>query len=238
MHFKRDYQHHVRFTTEGHSSCHEWGCIDEGICRCYIIDSINIEDVNIQTISELLYYSIFGKNTKQEKRNNLINSLLYQTDIDFFAIDRILRNRKVYLNEKWNWETINNYYGDEVKSIYLNDSVYEEISKHLDEYFSMETFTDKVNFLLKIEYGYLLEELKNKSYEVVEVDYSDIHFPQKNHMKKSKLNNHYDKEIFKEWFIFGFCKKVDDKYVVIDGYHRLLSAGNKKIKKIKIINIC
>jgi hypothetical protein len=91
--------------------------------------------------------------------------------------------------------------------------------------------------LLTREYGYVLDSLKTvKDWEVREVNYKDILFPNKNRFEyttrvDSKLVAKYrevDLDLPK-----GLVVLEDNKYRVIDGYHRLIASDTKD--KVKLL---
>lgn len=239
MIFLQDHIYNIDYTTNGYHSCAESGCDDEGICRCYTIDSVDINSVDITNISNSIYNSIFDVKSKQYQRDMSINSILFgyskevSAIIDTYCIDRILRVNKLYNTELWKTTWGGNYYGDEVSSVMIEYTTYVNIGDDLDKLFSLSSLEDKIQFLLQKEYGYILDSIKDKEYELKIIDKSDIHFPQDSYHKKIEIEHFYLDNNYNS--IRGVCQFDGKKYKVIDGYHRLTAT---KEEKIKIIAIC
>jgi hypothetical protein len=239
MDFKRDHIYNINYTTNGYHSCAESGCDDEGICRCYTIESIDIHDIRINAIANSIYNSIFDTKSKQYQRDMSINSILFgyskemSSLIDIYCIDRILRVNKLYDTDLWESTWGGNYYGDEVYTIDITNTTYNNISNDLDTLFSLSSFKEKIQFLLQREYGHILDSIKDKEYDIKIINKSDIHFPQDSYHKKIEIENFYLDKNYQS--IRGICQFDGEKYRVIDGYHRLTATNEEKIK---IISIC
>lgn len=80
------------------------------------------------------------------------------------------------------------------------------------------------------EYGYLLPFLQNCNFYVIEISPNDILFGQEvyfNSLTEDKIRD------YKEFQgIMGIVKQVDDKFRVIDGYHRLKANLNQPLLKV------
>lgn len=239
MNFKRDHIYNINYETNGHYSCAESGCDDEGICRCYCIESVDIKDIGIATIASSIYNSIFDSKSLQYKRDNTINQILYGYSkeltslLDIYFIDRILRVNKLYDKELWNPTWGGNYYGDEVSTIDMCNSAYLAVGNDLDKLFSLNTLKEKTQFILEKEYGYILDSIRDKEYEFRVVNKSDIHFSQDSYHRKIGIEDFYQDKRYNS--IRGICQFDGEKYRIIDGYHRLTAT---KEEKIKIIAIC
>ena len=85
--------------------CENYGCDDEGICRCGSIYDVCIESVDVSFIVKKIYDDFFEQG-KVADRNNAINEVLYGVgkDIDIYTIDRILRSYKIWENQNWDIE--------------------------------------------------------------------------------------------------------------------------------------
>jgi hypothetical protein len=157
----------------------------------------------------------------------------FNQEIDLYCIDRILRINKLWDPEYWDPHWSSGYYGDEVDSIEISDVVYQKIYTDIDHILSLPNLKEKIEYILILEYGYLLEKIKTRNYEVIEVNKSDIIFGQDFYRKKVDkeleyyTDNHFD-------LIKGVCLLDDGKWRVIDGYHRLLSSKKDKVKIISI----
>lgn len=219
-------------------SCEESGCNSEGICRCGRIYDTRVTGVNISRIADELYNQKFDK-SKSTERDNKINYVLFGTgkELDIYCIDRILRSYKIWDNNYWSVDVQGGYYGDEIGSIILDSSLAKKIESDIDEVLSINTLKDKINFILKREYGYLLPELEGCDYELSTIDINDVVFGSDGHYKKIQQENleHYYANSYEG--IRGVLKKDGPKYKIIDGYHRMYAGGLGKLKSndVKVI---
>ena len=82
-----------------------------------------------------------------------------------------------------------------------------------------------------MEYGYLLDGMKDADFSLIEVDPKDIVFPQKNYSKK--LSSEKVKGYKSHQGICGVVRIKGGKYHVVDGYHRI--TANLSKPRIKVI---
>jgi hypothetical protein len=212
-------------------NCKSYGCEEEGICRCREIVNHRVVDVNFKTIVYGIY-SQYSDNSKLSKRNNKIDQILgdINEDINLYTIDRILRINKLYLNENWRFNITDGYYGQEIDEVVIIQNVAEKIAEQLNTAFSILNFTKRIEYILQLEYGYLLEQLKDKNYSILEVNRDDILFGNESHLTKLSTKNldHYSDKKYS--LIRGIAIQKGDKYKIIDGYHRCFKSENKTIK--------
>ncbi len=211
--------------------CESYGCDEEGICRCGSIHNEHIESVDVSLIVKKIYDDFFEQG-KAADRNNAINEVLYGIgkDIDIYTIDRILRSYKIWENENWNIEVEGGYYGQEVGDVTIKESIADKIEEELLTVFSLPSLKEKIEYLLKLEYGKILPEIVDSNYESIVIDKDDIIFGVENHLKKvmkKDLDFYSDKNYNG---IRGIVKKSGDKWRVIDGYHRIFSTKFPRLK--------
>ena len=202
--------------------CANSGCDEEGICRCGTIHDEAVTGADVSTMTEKIYESFFEQG-KAAERNDAINKVLYGIgkDIDIYCIDRILRSRKVWQESAWKIEVCGGYYGEEIESVRLKDSLAEEIEDQMMKAFALGTLKEKVEFLLELEYGKVLSELKGCRYEYETIEIADIIFGSEGHLKqvKKKALDFYADRQYRG--IRGIVKRSGGKLKVIDGYHRI-----------------
>lgn len=182
-------------------------CCDNDYCRCG-----RIESTKILSVGPILHY--FG---------NL-------EELDLYCVDRILAQNNVWDTASWKLRVTGGYYGEEIDGIYLTNS--EEVENLVKECLALKDTTAKIEYVLNLEYGYLLEQIKNKKWEIKEVPKGMIRFGQHDHFVK--LN----KEAVAYYKTYtlprGICLEnewEDGSFRVIDGYHRL-SACQEDVVKI------
>lgn len=235
---KNNFKYCVDYTDNGYHSCGESGCHDEGICRCYKIDEIIIESVDVTSITEKIFEQLFS-NDIQHKREKDITSILYDYDIDLinkYSIDRILTINKVWDINNWEGESCSGYYGDEVGDILLSGVVFKKVVNDINSILELESLEDKIDYLLKLEYGFILDEIKGRKYSVKAVNIEDIDFAQSKHLKKvlNKDTDYYSDSNYLRDSIRGIAYWNGNKWTLVDGYHRLSST---KFPKARIIAI-
>jgi hypothetical protein len=211
--------------------CERNGCDEEGICRCGSIHNEYVESVDVSLIVKKIYDDFFEQG-KAADRNNVINEVLYGIgkDIDIYTIDRIIRSYKIWENENWNIEVEGGYYGQEVNDVTIKESIADKIEEELLTVFALPTLKEKIEYLLKVEYGKVLPDLSNCSYESIVIDKDDIIFGTEKHLDKvmkKDLDFYSDKNYSG---LRGIVVKSGEKWRVIDGYHRIFSTKFPKVK--------
>lgn len=226
---KLDFKDNLKYDYITKRNCREnGGCID-GICRCSRIHNAKVINVDFQGITSKIYDSYFD-NSKSSKRSTTINSVLYGIDkqIDLYTIDRILRSHKIWKNESWEINIIYGYYGQEIESININKELSQEIKQDIDNVFNIDDLTKRIEYLLNLEYGYLLPELKGCKYNLVNIDKNDIIFGSQDHLNNLEKLEYYNDLNYNN--IRGIVIKNDNKWRLIDGYHRVFSTNQKSVK--------
>ena len=182
--FRNDFKYMISYNYDTEYSCSESGCYDEGICRCRYITNTYINSVDITEISTNIYSEIFD-NSISTKRNNSINSLWGITpEIDKYTIDRILRVNKIWKPEFWIINVAGSYYGQEVDQIVLIEDVVQKLNTQLEVAFEVENLKERIDYLLELENGFVLDDLKEKKYTLSVIDIDDIIFPNTDHKRR------------------------------------------------------
>lgn len=201
------------------------GCDD--YCRCSCLFNIKINKIeNYDHLLDDILKSTGLVYPKQDKEFYL------------YAVERF--GKFIGLDNPVSYEasSCSGYYGEELNSTVELDY---ELSRKLEEFaanvLSTQNKTLIINDLLTREYGYVLDSLKTvKDWEVREVPYRWILFPNKNRFEyttrvDSKLVATYrevDLDLPK-----GLVVLENNKYRVIDGYHRLIASDTKD--KVKLL---
>jgi hypothetical protein len=98
-----NFKYCVDYKDYGHYSCEQSGCLDEGICRCYKIEYIEISNVNITNITDEIFSQI-QQNDLQYQRDKKLSNLIYNYDSDMinkYYIHRVLTHCKVWDKDYW-----------------------------------------------------------------------------------------------------------------------------------------
>lgn len=202
-------------------------------CRCSKIKKIEIESVDIPKLSEIIY-NIYFDNSDRSIRDLKLSDLLNNItkSLNMYTIDRILRINKIWEKSSLDISLMQGYYGEEINDVVINDEKIKTIKKQLNKAFSLENITDRINYLLELEYGYVLPKLIGKNYKIKKVDKGEIKTLSEEHYDKSnkKYLIHYDDINYNG--IKGIAIKENGYYRLIDGHHRYSMTNNKKIKMI------
>ncbi len=231
---RNDFKYMVSYNCDTEYSCSESGCYDEGICRCGYITNTYLNRVDVSAIVTDIYSTIFD-NSISTKRNNAINSLWgISEEIEKYTIDRILRLNKIWKPELWNISVSGGYYGQEVDEIVLVEEVVQKLNSQLEKAFDIDNLKERIDYLLELENGFVLDELKDKKYCVSVINIDDIVFPNTDHKRRVLTEElyHYSDKNYKG--IRGIVKKDVMKWRVIDGYHRLSKTENKLVKVLVV----
>ncbi len=218
--YEVDYDYDVEY------DCEEYGCNDDCCCRCGRISNIRVEKVDIKDIVSLFCKKILTIKLKNKSKEITSDSLF-----NMYCVDRLLRIKRCYNEDSYYGEACGGYYGDELEGIYLHDQ-----SSLIDEILKIESLSisKKVERILEIEYGKVLDSVKNLKWKIQSVDPEDLIFGAKEWATKVSQE---DISFYKEHdFPRGIFIKSGDKYRLIDGYHRCLAfVPSKDTPKIKII---
>jgi hypothetical protein len=151
----------------------KWGCVEDGVCRCYKIKKINKVSLNIEDISRY-FYSLF-KSEESYGRSIKIMKIISELDehqietINYWGLENILRINKIWELEKWDIKIKNLYYGEEIESAYLKHEVLDKINEDFKSFDLCRDLKSKTNFLFEKTRGYY------GKYEILNVNISDIY---------------------------------------------------------------
>lgn len=236
MELINDYLGHIDYDRNGYTDCPSHGCDDEGICRCYTITSIYINNIDLNSLSLSIFREVSSRDTTAQ-RDRKLSTIIYGYDPDeanIYSIHRILTHNKLYDPENWEITWSGGYYGDELDRGKIISHLYTKICSEIEHILNLEILEDKINFLLNLEYGHILPELVGKKYDILTVSKSDIVFGQEQHYSKVLIE---DKRYYYNYppkIPLGVCLFKNNKWRVIDGYHRI---SNSNLKDIRIIGI-
>lgn len=225
------FKYHTNYDYDAHRDCGAHGCDEEGICRCETLENAHVVTVDIPSIVNEIYNSIFD-NSLSSKRNSAINSILggVSKEIDIYTIDRILRINKAYEPSNWEVQVCGGYYGQEIDDVLLENSVAQKIEDQINEALSIIDLTSRIEYLLMLEYGNILPALQGRQYSLETVERDSIIFGSDEHYRKVNTKNldHYSDKNYDG--IRGIALVKDGKFRLIDGYHRSSTSENIKIQ--------
>ena len=230
---KVDIKYHVDYNENGFTDCAYHGCNDEGICRCYTIESPYIESIDYRSVAEKIYAEMFADTRKAK-----LSDLLYGgVSIDIYCITRLLSSYKAIDYVEFEWR--GGYYGDEMDKVYINSS---ELEYNINLCVSMQTLTEKLNFCLLKEYKRYDRHINDETeYEMITITQNDIDMLNinKNHMNNIKSDPMWFHSLKKYGSDIprGIVRQTEVGYHIIDGYHRIFALDkNDKFTVFKIKN--
>jgi hypothetical protein len=188
------------YNSESHCEC--YGCHDEGICRCRTI--------------------VDAKVTEIPKSDEIVSRLWPYADlIDLYCIERILSLNSIWDINAWEVEICGGYYGQEVDGIVFSNAA--ACDNLIETLLKLDKDSDKIEFVLNLEYGYILNCLKNLTWEAIEVPFDKLIFGQEDHYVKLNKDAML---VYGQWCLpRAICLEHDGMYKVADGYHRAASGG-------------
>ncbi len=196
---------------------------DGDYCRCTTIERAWIESIDVKDIINKLY-------TKYCKEHSEINE---------YCFDRICSALRIYDKDFYEVETCGGYYGEEVDGVYFENE--EKIFNAYNEILELETDIDKIKYVLKLEYSYLLDRLMYMTSAKIEnVITEKIKLPQKEYFVK--LNKEVIEDYKDRKLPIAVCIKNKDRfydafdtYTLVDGYHRFIANKDRATNKIIVL---
>lgn len=196
------------------------GCIcNDWPCRCTTIRNTWIENIDINKVMTELLHNNFIKTNKL-------------TEIDLYCFDRICRVNDIWDKYLYDIEVCPGYYGEEIYGAFFGNE--EKVVSEFDELLKLNSDIDKIKYILELEYGYVIDSIAN-CHNIIMVNCSPklVVYPQREYYHR------LEKEVVESYKDYNIpcavCKKSGDKYLIIDGYHRI--AANKDKENIEIIVI-
>lgn len=214
--FKRtNLQYEVEYDYE-RSECTCNAYEDGDYCRCTTIKRAWVESINVKLVIKKLY----DKYCKEP------------SDMNEYCFDRICTAFKIYDEDYYIIESCGGYYGEEIEGVYFeNESkVVEAFLKVLNFEFDIE----KIKFVLELEYGYLLDKVKNATVAYIfPVATKTIDLPQQEYFIK------LDKAVIEDYknrkLPIAVCLECGGRYKLIDGYHRFVANKDRATNQIIIL---
>ena len=206
---KTNLQYEVEYDYE-RSGC---TCSDY-ICRCTTIEKAWVETIYIDSVVNKLYKKF----------------CMEPSEVNEYCFDRICRALRIYDKDLYEVETGGGYYGEEVYGVYFDNEkqIYNACAVLTD----LSSDIEKIKYVLNMEYGYLIDRVANTAYATIEKVATDkIELPQMEYfvkLSKEVIEDYKDRKL-----PVAVCIKNEDKYILIDGYHRWVA--NKDRDSISIV---
>jgi hypothetical protein len=229
--------HSPDYTYNTEYSCETYGCDQEGICRCGTIVDLEVTKIDLSYLTQEIYEQLIPSDRKSRKRDTKLSQLLYGGEIvDKYCIYRILSINKVYNPSLWEVNTTSGYYGDEIDGVHLDKPVLSKIESECQKLFELVSLSDKLRYVIELEYGYVLDDLQDCEFELISIykNYIDFKKLNQNHIKMVKMEDldHYsiDNYDLPRGIVRGDSSGwvPVDNYKIVDGFHRIIAAPDKK----------
>lgn len=234
MILEKDFSWACQLSYDTEHSCDEYGCNEEGICRCSVITNAQVTKVRFSDLNREVFDE-YRDNSLLTRRNNKLNSLLYNITyhIDWYTVNRILVINKLFLPHNWEIDIFNGYYGQEIGEVTIKKELAKKIDGEINQALDILDLKLRMEFLLKLEYGDVLPELKNCRWEELEIDSDKIYYGNSRHRDNvlSKELDFYSDSQYKG--IRGIVINKFGGYQLIDGYHRCLASKSPTIKVLR-----
>ena len=172
-------------------------CIcDDQYCRCGVVSPV---------INNLYYKNIY----------NAIISKNQESKIMEYCLDRVIRI--LLKNDSFDAYGVPGYYGEDVEiKILPEDRI--KFSNALELLCQCSTDAERIEYVLGLEYGYLIDCVKNKEWEIKTVEIDQIRLTDMKSISQKVIETYDGDETI-------LCVTLDDNhYRLIDGRHRLNAA--------------
>lgn len=197
---KIDWTYSVEYD-ENRSHCR---CSDD-YCRCTTVSPV---------IIDIHYDSILKDLSKGLKLS----------DIKLYCLDRVIKS--LIKIDSFSAYGVGGYYGEEVGVSLDNENEIYEAADMIKE----KTEKECIEYALILEYGYLLDEVKDKKWEIKKVNIKQVHPPN----SYSKLNKETVDSYSGDEVVLCISEGADN-YRIIDGRHRYAAAIKNNKKKISVL---
>lgn len=194
---------------------------DDFCCRC-----TEIIDVKISIDYDMFFQNLCDKKELTNKRDK-------RGSIEISSIKEYVLHRLVNLLKPDDFKAniYGGYYGEEIDSVTFNTS--EHFFPHIFNLLNNYDYDDNkgIYLCLEQEYGYVLDKIKDKTWKMQMVDINEI---DADGYKKNSLETiqKYKESVIE---LTVMAEKINNKFKLIDGYHRFSAAKAIGLKKIKVI---
>ena len=157
--------------------------------------------------------------------------------IDIYCIHRIYIKTEIYnIDDNINVNIMNDYYQERMTTAYFTGIYAEVLENHFKNIFSFQENYKKINYLLNLEYGKILPQLRGPySISIEECPSFDLIKHNKEVFAKVEEETNYYSLWLPSIPLGILTKKNGNQYHLIDGYHRLIN-NKTKTRLVLVIN--
>lgn len=219
VHFnkQKDWQYLVEVDYDWSYNCDAYGC--DYICRCGTIENARVEEMSPYYASSLTIESFTGGSGTEGKFGQALAYRLFRHGLSDFQ-------------EMFEVNVCGGYYGEEIGSVELVDTVGLYNFQKEIERFNSSSNSERLRQVLSIEYGYLLPEVEQyKEWQLVQVAVEDVQASPDilKRTKKEIVESYqlltpwygpYSHRTAPDWFPGVVVVPKGEGYRLIDGFHR------------------
>jgi hypothetical protein len=219
---KTNLQYDVEYDYErSQCTCDAYERLD--YCRCTAIERAWVESINVKLVIRELYDKYCEEHS----------------EINEYCFDRICSVFKIYDKDYYEVESTWGYYGEEIGGVYFENE--EKVVEAYNELLNLENDIDKIKYILKLEYGYLIDRVVHTtSATIEEVNTEKIKLPQQEYfvkLSKEVIEDYKDRKLPAAVCIKNKDRFYDafDTYTLVDGYHRFIANKDRATNKIIVL---
>jgi hypothetical protein len=219
---KTNLQYDVEYDYErSQCTCDAYERLD--YCRCTTIERAWVESINVKLVIRELYDKYCEEHS----------------EINEYCFDRICSVFKIYDKDYYEVESTWGYYGEEIGGVYFENE--EKVVEAYNELLNLENDIDKIKYILKLEYGYLIDRVVHTtSATIEEVNTEKIKLPQQEYfvkLSKEVIEDYKDRKLPAAVCIKNKDRFYDafDTYTLVDGYHRFIANKDRATNKIIVL---
>lgn len=192
--------------------------------HCFEYDDCFSKKIEERAIEKVENFNLIVDVLLNETKNEL-------TDIQKYAVGKIARINEMYDINKYTVETKWAYYGYE-PDVVLYENI-EEVKQEIAKIVEMND-NQVVEYILILEYGYILEQLQNKKWIIKNINIDNIYAGNKEYLRKVEKNNVYNNVLNPDNYEYKENKNMILGIVtgdrLWDGYHRYCAAKKNNLK--------
>lgn len=201
------------------------------------ITGLNVTRIDLPGIVEYIYERVDPKNNLKDpiihQQYNILSQdqkllLASQMLITRYCIHRALTHFKLYQGQHWTYQVGADYYGEEINKIMLKAPIAQKLTGLLDR-LRVRNISEKLEIILKLEYGHLIPTVVNKKWYVRQISPDNLYFSNSDHYAEclEDIENPENQDYRQVLEEYPYPRALtvlnpDGKYKVIDGYHRLV----------------
>jgi hypothetical protein len=187
-------------------------------CRCSKIVNAEVTSVDFNSVFDYISKELDAYCDVHSKDKTFID----------YCLHRILAIEKIYDPSLWEVNIVGGYYGQETDGGAFANK--EKILNHCQELIKLSP-SDRIRYVLNLEYGYLLPELEKCDFAIEKISTGYI-TNVNNGYHKIKIGTYNSKSYS---LPIGIYLKNNERYRLIDGWHRYTDLV--LIEKLDIVEI-